>query len=86
MEIADWPDVGSIDLTLHDLPHHSSAMEWWYLNAHLETETGQPFSLRGLLSPHCGQRCNDARATLCSFGALGHCRRQSQELPRRLDD
>src|SRR5215204_5998939 len=45
MEIADWPDVGLIDLTIHDLPHHSSAMEWWYLNAHLETETGQPFSL-----------------------------------------
>src|SRR5689334_11624899 len=32
----DWPPlVGEIDLAIHDLPHKSSNLEWWYLNAHL---------------------------------------------------
>ena len=30
----DWPDAGPLDLTLHDLPHCSSATEWWYYNMH----------------------------------------------------
>jgi predicted secreted hydrolase len=35
-ERPDWPGpVGEIDLALHDLPHASSATEWWYLNTHL---------------------------------------------------
>ena len=32
---ADWPGPGPIDLDLHDLPHASSTMEWWYVNTHL---------------------------------------------------
>jgi hypothetical protein len=33
----DWPDaVGPIDLKAHDLPHDSSATEWWYFNTHFE--------------------------------------------------
>lgn len=36
----DWPRPGQIDLELHDLPHASSTLEWWYLNSHLELEGG----------------------------------------------
>ncbi|CAB9506887.1 Heterodimeric geranylgeranyl pyrophosphate synthase large subunit [Seminavis robusta] len=33
----DWPSPkGTIDLERHDLPHFSSSLEWWYLNAHLD--------------------------------------------------
>jgi predicted secreted hydrolase len=42
---ADWPEKGPIDLAVHDLPHRSSATEWWYLNAHVETIDGRPLSL-----------------------------------------
>jgi len=41
----DWPIDGRVDLTVHDLPHHSSTTEWWYINSHLETTTGRKFSL-----------------------------------------
>src|SRR5690349_7645214 len=37
----DWPGPGPIDLALHDLPHASSALEWWYVNTHFETEDGR---------------------------------------------
>ena len=36
----DWPRPGPIDLELHDRPHRSSAIEWWYLNCHLDTARG----------------------------------------------
>ena len=42
---ADWPAPGSIDLTVHDLPHASSGMEWWYVNAHLSSEDGRQASM-----------------------------------------
>lgn len=41
----DWPAPGPIDLTVHDLPHASSALEWWYVNTHVETEDGQELGL-----------------------------------------
>ena len=41
----DWPGEGPIDLQVHDLPHRSSTLEWWYLNCHLETVTGRRLSL-----------------------------------------
>ena len=41
----DWPGPGPIDLRVHDLPHRSSATEWWYLNTHVETEDGRALSL-----------------------------------------
>jgi geranylgeranyl pyrophosphate synthase/predicted secreted hydrolase len=37
----DWPLPGPINLDIHDLPHASASLEWWYLNAHLETATGR---------------------------------------------
>jgi geranylgeranyl pyrophosphate synthase/predicted secreted hydrolase len=30
---------------VHDLPHASSTLEWWYVNCHLETENGRDLSL-----------------------------------------
>lgn len=42
---ADWPARGPIDLGIHDLPHTSSTLEWWYVNAHVETETGRELAL-----------------------------------------
>ena len=41
----DWPEPGPIDLSIHDLPHESARVEWWYVNAHLTAADGRPFSL-----------------------------------------
>jgi geranylgeranyl pyrophosphate synthase/predicted secreted hydrolase len=37
----DWPGPGPIDLSVHDAPHASSTLEWWYVNTHLELQSGQ---------------------------------------------
>jgi len=42
---ADWPGPGPIDRGLQDLPHASSASEWWYLNTHFELSDGRACSL-----------------------------------------
>jgi geranylgeranyl pyrophosphate synthase/predicted secreted hydrolase len=42
---ADWPESGPIDLEVHDLPHASSTLEWWYVNAHVTTASGRDLSL-----------------------------------------
>eukprot|EP00475_Leptophrys_vorax_P042405 TRINITY_DN79990_c0_g1_i1.p1 TRINITY_DN79990_c0_g1~~TRINITY_DN79990_c0_g1_i1.p1 ORF type:complete len:761 (-),score=240.03 TRINITY_DN79990_c0_g1_i1:92-2374(-) len=43
---ADWPPLfGEINLMEQDLPHDSSATEWWYLNTHVETREGRQFSV-----------------------------------------
>src|SRR5262245_12214249 len=42
---ADWPPPGPIDLAVHDLPHASSVVEWWYVNSHLTVVDGRNFSL-----------------------------------------
>ncbi len=41
----DWPTDGPIDLAVHDLPHRSSATEWWYVNAQLESPTGNGYGI-----------------------------------------
>jgi predicted secreted hydrolase len=41
----DWPGPGPIDLGVHDLPHASSALEWWYVNTHVETTDGRELGL-----------------------------------------
>jgi geranylgeranyl pyrophosphate synthase/predicted secreted hydrolase len=41
----DWPGPGPIDLDVHDLPHASSALEWWYVNTHFETDDGRDLAL-----------------------------------------
>jgi geranylgeranyl pyrophosphate synthase/predicted secreted hydrolase len=40
-----WPGPGPIDLSIHDRPHESSTMEWWYVNSHVTTNAGRPFSM-----------------------------------------
>jgi geranylgeranyl pyrophosphate synthase/predicted secreted hydrolase len=42
---SDWPVDGPIDLRVHDLPHNSSGLEWWYVNTHLETAAGQRYGI-----------------------------------------
>jgi geranylgeranyl pyrophosphate synthase/predicted secreted hydrolase len=42
---SDWPADGPIDLSVHDLPHASSTIEWWYQNCHLTNNKGRKFSL-----------------------------------------
>lgn len=42
----DWP-TDTINLAVHDLPHSSSMVEWWYLNAHLSTKDGRKFAVFG---------------------------------------
>ena len=40
---ADWPPKHKpLDLALHDLPHASSLIEWWYYHAHLTAQDGSP--------------------------------------------
>jgi predicted secreted hydrolase len=41
----DWPGPGPIDLAVHDLPHASAGLEWWYVNSHLRAAGGAGFSL-----------------------------------------
>jgi geranylgeranyl pyrophosphate synthase/predicted secreted hydrolase len=41
----DWPGPGPIDLGVHDLPHRSSATEWWYVNTHLTLLDGRALSV-----------------------------------------
>ncbi|AKG20399.1 polyprenyl synthetase family protein [Calothrix sp. 336/3] len=41
----DWPDESRIDLNIHDLPHNSSTLEWWYVNSHFTRVDGRKFSL-----------------------------------------
>lgn len=42
---ADWPAQGPIDSEIHDLPHGSSSLEWWYVNGHLALSDGREVSL-----------------------------------------
>jgi geranylgeranyl pyrophosphate synthase/predicted secreted hydrolase len=42
---ADWPGPGPIDVRIHDLPHASSTLEWWYVNAHVTTASGRDLSV-----------------------------------------
>ena len=41
--LVDWPGAGPIDLAVHDLPHRSSTLEWWYLNGHVEADDGRDY-------------------------------------------
>lgn len=41
----DWHNEGVIDLSIQDLPHDSSHIEWWYVNSHITTIDGRKFSL-----------------------------------------
>jgi geranylgeranyl pyrophosphate synthase/predicted secreted hydrolase len=41
----DWPNSGEIDLAIHDLPHGSSTIEWWYVNSHITTLEAREFSV-----------------------------------------
>jgi geranylgeranyl pyrophosphate synthase/predicted secreted hydrolase len=41
----DWPAPGPIDLRVHDAPHASAQLEWWYLNSHLRTISGREFAV-----------------------------------------
>jgi geranylgeranyl pyrophosphate synthase/predicted secreted hydrolase len=40
-----WPGPGPIDLAVHDRPHSSANLEWWYVNSHLRVAGGAEFSL-----------------------------------------
>jgi geranylgeranyl pyrophosphate synthase/predicted secreted hydrolase len=41
----DWPAAfGGIDLMKQDLPHASSATEWWYFNTHFKDTDGNEYS------------------------------------------
>ncbi|WP_437915560.1 polyprenyl synthetase family protein [Sorangium sp. So ce302] len=55
---ADWPAPGPIDLDVHDRPHASSDLEWWYVNSYLETEGGRRL---GVFAAFFRQRVADSR-------------------------
>jgi len=52
----DWPAPGAIDLAIHDLPHASSTLEWWYLNSHFQTISGRDLSLFAAFFRHARGR------------------------------
>ena len=53
-DLSDWPGAGAVDLATHDLPHASSTLEWWYVNAHVETESGRDLSMfASFFEPPC---------------------------------
>jgi geranylgeranyl pyrophosphate synthase/predicted secreted hydrolase len=56
---SDWPSDGPIDLSLHDLPHASAGIEWWYVNAHLVTDDGRTSSLFASFFRLAGKDAND---------------------------
>ncbi len=41
---SDWPGE-ELDLAVHDRPHSSSMIEWWYFNAHLRGMDGHRFAM-----------------------------------------
>lgn len=42
----DWPnDDEEISLDIHDLPHRSSNIEWWYCHGHLTDCNSQPYAI-----------------------------------------
>ena len=41
----DWPQSSQVDLAVHDLPHESSTLEWWYVNAHVVGVNDVSYSL-----------------------------------------
>jgi len=43
-ETPDWPADGAIDLDIHDRPHASSTIEWWYTNGHCIAEDKRRFA------------------------------------------
>jgi geranylgeranyl pyrophosphate synthase/predicted secreted hydrolase len=42
---SDWPCTGPVDLAVHDLPHASSTIEWWYVNGHCVAVSGRHYAL-----------------------------------------
>lgn len=52
----DWPAPGPIDLRIHDAPHASARLEWWYLNSHVRTISGREFAVfAAFFREACGQ-------------------------------
>jgi geranylgeranyl pyrophosphate synthase/predicted secreted hydrolase len=41
----DWPEAGPIDLGVHDAPHASASLEWWYVNSHVRSISGREFAV-----------------------------------------
>lgn len=41
----DWPGPGPIDLRVHDAPHASASLEWWYVNSHVRSISGREFAV-----------------------------------------
>lgn len=58
----DWPKDGLIDLTIHDLPHVSSDLEWWYYNAHFTTQENLEF---GFFACFFISKMNDSATRYC---------------------
>jgi geranylgeranyl pyrophosphate synthase/predicted secreted hydrolase len=38
------PETGELNLSIHDLPHDESYLEWWYFNAHFKASNGKSFA------------------------------------------
>jgi geranylgeranyl pyrophosphate synthase/predicted secreted hydrolase len=42
---SDWPSPGLVNIAVHDLPHQSSNIEFWYVNGHFEVANGHKLSV-----------------------------------------
>jgi geranylgeranyl pyrophosphate synthase/predicted secreted hydrolase len=58
----DWPGAGPIDLAVHDLPHASSTLEWWYMNSHVVTADGRHLSFFAAFFRQAKRRNKDTGA------------------------
>ena len=57
----DWPGSGPIDLSVHDAPHASSTLEWWYVNTHLELAGGEKVAVFAAFFRQLAEEGDDAR-------------------------
>src|SRR5258708_5882115 len=63
----DWPSSGPIDLRIHDLPHASAKMEWWYVNTHVTVADLREFSLFAAFFRVDTTQSGDAAASFSHF-------------------
>jgi geranylgeranyl pyrophosphate synthase/predicted secreted hydrolase len=57
----DWPGPGPIDLSVHDAPHASSTLEWWYVNTHLELASGKQVAIFAAFFRQLAEEGDDVR-------------------------
>ena len=74
---ADWPKLNQpLDLAVHDLPHSTSKIEWWYFHAHItaDNDTKTPYSIFGAVfsTVFCGTTLHHGHASVFNAETKKH--------------